>query len=305
MNDGVILIADFSLDEFVKIPTFPHPTQKSIMPVVAVKDDEFRLLGTCFAISNHGLVLTARHVIEDVIDIRAQSNEWQIGAIYVSEPTPGDNIPDLFGGILLADRIHTSNEFDIGAMHLHLPVRKDTGALLPMPALALSPGIPDESAICFTLGYHDMKNEAASDNPYHQTIEQTYSASKGVIEEIHFPRRDNTKLTFPCFRTSLRHEHGMSGAPVLAENGGVIGIVCSQIEGQDIYYVSLIGPALFLQIDATNSEGKIDKLFLYDFITGGAVGVNETINQLSIHRQGKTLEISFGIPPSFRGNIGT
>ena len=303
MNDGVTLLADFSLDDFVKIPTFPHPTQKSVMPVVAVKGDQIKPLGTCFAISNHGLVLTARHVLEDVIEFGAQSNEWQVGAIYVSEPTPSDDVPDLLGGPILADRIHISNEFDIGLMHLNLPVRKDTGEFLSMPALELSPAIPREDEICFTLGYHNTKIESASDNPYHKTIERAYSASKGVIEEIHFPKRDNAYLNFPCFRTSLRHEPGMSGAPVLSKDGGVIGIVCSAIEGQDIYYVSLIGLALFLQIDAINAEGNYSKVFVYDFITGGAVAANESINQLNIHRQGSILEISFGVPPTFSGNL--
>jgi hypothetical protein len=236
MNDDVTLIADFSLDEFVKIPTFPHPTQKSVMPVVAIKGDELKPLGTCFAISNHGLVLTARHVIEDVIELGAKSNEWQIGAIYVSEPIPGDDVPDLLGGLIYANRVHTSNEFDIGLMHLNLPVRKDSGDFLPLPALKLSPAIPHENEICFTLGYHNTKIESASDNPYHKTIERTYSASKGVIEEIHFPKRDNAFLRFPCFRTSLRNEHGMSGAPVLSKDGSVIGVVCSGFKGEDIYY---------------------------------------------------------------------
>jgi hypothetical protein len=52
-----------------------------------------------------------------------------------------------------------------------------------------------------------------------------------------------------------------------------------------------------------NAEGNSDKVFLYDFIIGGAVGVDETINQLSIHRQGSMLEISFGIPPVFSSNL--
>src|SRR5690606_33609725 len=103
MDDALTLIADFSAGEFVKIPTFPHPTQKSVMPVVAVKDDQIRPLGTCFAISNHGLVLTARHVIDDAIEIEARSDGWWVGVIYVSEPTPEDDIPDLLGGIILAN----------------------------------------------------------------------------------------------------------------------------------------------------------------------------------------------------------
>ncbi|MCC6298143.1 MAG: trypsin-like peptidase domain-containing protein [Anaerolineales bacterium] len=303
MNDFLTLIADFSASEFVKIPMFPHPTQKSIMPVVSVKDDQIKPLGTCFAISNHGLVLTARHVIEDAIEIKARSDGWWVGVIYVSEPMPEDDVPDLLGGIILAKSIHTSDDFDIGLMHLNLPKRSDTGAFLTMPALKLSPAIPRTGDICFTLGYYNSRIESTSDNPYHIAVERTYSASKGAVEEIHFPKRDSVSLKFPCFRTSLRHERGMSGAPVLSKDGGVIGVVCSAIEGEDIYYVSLIGPALFLQIDAINAEGNADKVFLYDFITGGAVGVDETINQLSIHRQGNSLEISFGIPPILNSKL--
>jgi hypothetical protein len=303
MNERVT-IADFSAADFVKVPTFPHPTQMSIMPVVAVRGPQLRLLGTCFAISNDGLVLTARHVLDAVFEAGQQPDGWQVGAMYIAEPMPGDDPAGLHGGFISANQIPRVGELDIGAMHLNLPARIDTGALLPMPALRLSPAIPRVGATCLALGYHDMKDEIARDNPYDHTIEQTYSASQGIIEEICFPRRDASMLTFPCFRTSLRHEPGMSGGPVVSEDGGVIGVVCSAIKGQDIYYVSLIGPALFLQLDGLGADGKAARMFLYDFVAGGAVGVDQTMRGLDIHRHGDTLQIHFGRPPALWGGLG-
>jgi hypothetical protein len=43
--------------------------------------------------------------------------------------------------------------------------------------------------------------------------------------------------------------------------------------------------------------------FLYDFVTGGAVAVDKSLEQLKINRYDNTLEISFGTPPIFRGQI--
>jgi hypothetical protein len=178
-----------------------------------------------------------------------------------------------------------------------------------MPALNLSPALPREGDVCLTMGYHSMKDEVATDNVYHHTIEQSFSASKGIIEEIHFPRRDSSKLTFPCFRTSSRFELGMSGAPICSGDGGVIGVVCSSFKGLEdqefISYGSLIGLTLFLQIDTINSEGNSDKAFLYDFVTGGSVGSDKTINQLKIRREENILGIDFGIPPMFTGEISS
>ena len=62
-------LADFADEDFVTIRSFPHMTQMTVMPVVAMKGDNVRAVGTCFAISSQGLVLTARHVIEDALKI--------------------------------------------------------------------------------------------------------------------------------------------------------------------------------------------------------------------------------------------
>ena len=42
-------LADFADEDFVTIRSFPHMTQMTVMPVVAMKGDNVRAVGTCFA----------------------------------------------------------------------------------------------------------------------------------------------------------------------------------------------------------------------------------------------------------------
>lgn len=304
---SMIPIANFTDGEFVRIGPFPHFTQTSIMPVVAFKEDEIRPLGTCFAISNHGLVMTARHVIDEALRLTGCSENsliepdgWWIGCVYVAEPEPGDDVPDLVGGILTANKVHINVNLDIGIMHLNLPYRK-ANRPLHMPALRLSPGLPKMGTYCFAMGYHTMRCDAAIDAIHTHDLSQTYSCTRGKIRELYFPRRDSSFLSFPCFETTSRFDAGMSGAPILNECGGVIGVVCSSLETSadgHISYGSLIGPALFLQIDT--SDGRA---FLYDFVTAGSVSVDSSIEQINAIRSGKHLEIDFGLPPIFDAEL--
>lgn len=301
-------IANFRDGEFVKIHPFPHFTQTSIMPVVAFKEQQIRPLGTCFAISNHGLVMTARHVIDEALRIAGWSAEslpretrgWWIGCIYVAEPEPGDDVPDLVGGILSANKVHINAHLDLGVMHLNLPVRAD-GRSIRMPALRLSPGFPKMDSYCFAMGYHAMKCDVAIDVMRTHELTQSYSCTRGKIRTLHFPHRDSGLLSFPCFETTSRFDHGMSGAPILNEHGSVIGVVCSsfgELPDGHLSYGSLIGPALFLQIDA--AEGKA---FLYDFVIGGSVPVDSSIDQIKVTRSNRRLSIDFGIPPLLDGEL--
>ena len=104
MNTLPELLANFEDGGFATVGPFPHQTQMSIMPVVAMKGRYLRGVGTCFAISSQGLVMTARHVIEDALEIddsgeKKDPDLW-VGAVYAAEPGPEDlgNVPDLLGG---------------------------------------------------------------------------------------------------------------------------------------------------------------------------------------------------------------
>ena len=128
------LLASFESSNFTNIDGFPHPIQTSVMPMVAHQDGCFRSVGTCFAVTNDGVVLTARHVVDDALG-DAQGNfdgNWpegvSFGALYAAEPEPGAGV-DVFGGFIPARTVDFSRSLDIAAVHLNLPRRTDTNAL--------------------------------------------------------------------------------------------------------------------------------------------------------------------------------
>jgi hypothetical protein len=130
-------------------------------------------------------------------------------------------------------------------------------------------------------------------------ISQTYHATHGMIEEIHFPRRDR-RLHFPYFLTNARFDPGMSGGPILsATTPGVCGVICSGTELADsttptISYGSLIGPALAIDLEMTGSNDVTKRLFLWDLVRSGAVFCDETYAQLNVTRKDNAIEIDFG-----------
>jgi S1-C subfamily serine protease len=309
------ILADFEKSNFapVDLTIFPSPLQMSVMPVVAYREGEIRMLGTCFAFTNNGLVLTARHVIDEALQITGWSADtppvlqggWHIGAIYTSEHPEKVAKNTVFGGILPARKLHLSPMLDLGVMYLSIPVFQPSNLPIRVPALQLSPGIPVEGETCIAIGYHAMM--ANNDVPHNISIAQSFSATHGLVKEIHYPLRDRFNLNFPCFQVAARYDPGMSGGPILNESGGVIGVVCSSFgadeEGQHTSYGSLIGPSFGIQIDAL-VDGREQNLFLYDFVLGGAAVADESLSVSRITRTENSLMIDFGGGRQLETSIG-
>ncbi|MDE0334451.1 MAG: serine protease [Defluviicoccus sp.] len=225
--DNGDLVADFADADFVTVGPFPHPTQMAVMPVVAMKGDYVRAVGTCFAISSQGLVLTARHVIEDALEIDAEGKMADpgmgIGALYAAETGEDDKL----GGLLPGRRLHFTNDLDIALMQLNLPIARATGKPLRMPALRLGTRIPRVGEHCAGIGYHAMDWQRSTGIHTHH-VKQKYAASQGRVREVHLDRRDDFRLKFPCFRTDCKFVGGMSGGPVIEfRTGAAVGVICS------------------------------------------------------------------------------
>ena len=294
------LVADFANEDFTKVAPFPHPTQLSVMPVVAMKGQHLRAVGTCFAISNHGMVMTARHVLDEALELDDEGNkkdedQW-VGALYVSKPTCNDgDMPGLLGGMLPANRVFYSGSLDIAVMHLNLPKNNVTGETLRMPLLTLATGLPRQDDTCIALGYHKMDWTSVTDGTHTHKVVQSYSASRGPVKSVHHSGRDRM-LHFPCFQIDSRIVGGMSGGPVIGTDGGnVIGVVCSGFDGQDISYASLVGPSLLLVMEVTAGDEGNKRKFLYDFVKGGAVVTDQHFSVLrdAYNHGRRELEIDF------------
>lgn len=291
------VLADFSAAEFVTPPKTPHTIQQGVMPVVAMRGNQYRPLGTAFAISSQGILLTARHVVDEGLNFPGgwgpkealrDTGDWTLGVLYVREPLPGEQLDtDLFGGFLPGRAVHMRSDLDIAALTVELPINVDTGEPVRLLASRLSPGLPAVGSHCFAVGYHSMRcqtGDPADDGGL--AIHQSLSVSRGQVEALHVPRRDAFNLPFPCFQCSARFDGGMSGGPVIGDNGAVIGVVCSSFgtteAGGHTSYASLIAPALMLEIEATTSHGDRRPRRLIEFVEGGAVATDATLSQVAI-----------------------
>ena len=117
---------------------------------------------------------------------------------------------------------------------------------------------------------------------------QNSAHSAGKVIEIFREKRDSGLLNFPCFRTDTRFDHGMSGGPVINEAGYVCGVICSsttQFEDDPKYisYVSLIWPAMGINIDVAIEGGKSEKRLIYELAKSGLIATDNAINNLNIH----------------------
>jgi S1-C subfamily serine protease len=289
-----------------------HPAQVNTMPVVHFVDGVPHPLGSCFVISNDGLAITARHVIDEAfaehftienpsVDIPPHH---QLHAIYASttmDPETGQFI----GGPLPILRIWFNSGMDIAILQLDVPTNTQTGEKLFLPALQLSPGLPKLGENIFGFGYHSMKWESTTEG---FQADQRFSASRGQVQDIHFPRRDSVFMSFPCFQTSARFDGGMSGGPIISQSGQVCGVICSSMktdvsDGTFTSYGSLIAPALALILFGKGASGIEREMFLHDFVVGGAVRVDETYKDIHVTNTGNEILVDLGGGQTFRNLI--
>jgi hypothetical protein len=293
------LLADFSQGNFVDVPGPPHLVQSSVMPICALENGvPTRIVGTCFAVTNDGLALTARHVVDEALGRQRGDSTFDQGkylaAIYCSPDDQGaDNGGNLLGGLLPIRMCELNDDLDICLIHLHLPRNTVTGSLLRVPVTRLATGLPAVGSTCIALGYRASALSIQGENANVIHLDQRFSVTRGLIKEVHYPRRDSSNLHFPCVQIEARFDGGMSGGPVLNENFEVVGAVCSSFgatEGDTpISFFSLIGPALGLSIVALDSAGEHRRVFLYDLVRGHT---NTGGTSVRVHRN--EIEFDFG-----------
>lgn len=250
----------------------------SVLPVVhAHHEGSFTPCGTCFAINNTGLFITALHVVEHGLrePIRAlravREAEGFPAVLYDSGELHEDGSGNHIGGILPVRFVHLCKSFDIALLQVDTPVHNVTGRRPLIPAQRLGTAPPSVGEACFAFGYRSMTWDRG------EKAEQVFaplSCSWGVVEEVHIPERDSGMLHFPCFRTNLNFPHGMSGGPVLDSRGIVRGVVCSSLpeqDGQHTSYATLAGLAAFIQLTYFDREGTETRGFLWDLMECGAI----------------------------------
>lgn len=203
-------IQNFSARTDLGTPTDPT---EAIVPVLAqdLNTGHFRFVGTAFFIIVNGLIVTAKHVLDDV-----RQHGRVIGPIGV--------IHFVGNNTYYFRNIKKSYEYpnsDVALALLDQPTHKITGAPLLNKVLTLSLCGATSGDRVFTYTYPKTSIDI---NVQKQVLRITSSIYEGTLIREFPDGRDSTMLPNPCWQTDIHIHGGASGGPVFNDKGHVIGV---------------------------------------------------------------------------------
>lgn len=261
------------------MPSFQRtpPTQaihQLVTPLIAVRNGrEEYVSGSAFLIGR-GLALTAYHVIEDFF-IRYEEHIPSTGNLEMSF--------EILGYFLLDDeraltvkvmRMWRIPPLDIAVLSVGVP--EDWPEDFKWTAMAMDLLPPPVGTPLAAFGFADGSVETASDQSP-ATVSIHSSTATGQVIEIHHQLRDTARLPFPCFRTNMQFDGGMSGGPVLNNRTGrVCGVICSSLPAtrdntEHITYASSLWPVVMTLVDSQLEDGVTESFPLLDLFENGSL----------------------------------
>lgn len=214
-----------------------HKLNYAVFPILRSDlDGTISFLGTGFFITNIGLLLTAKHVLMDVIDIKGNP----IAALSVLHFVP-ENI--FYHRQIIRFYTHAKADLAIGVLApMHHNITKQP---LINEHVTLTHRHPPMNESILTFAYPLTKTMPEGAGTTIHTRSNEYTGS--IIESL--PNgRDQAMLPGPCFRTDMSILHGASGGPVLDTRGHVFGVNSTGFDGTSDFYVSSVEPLLEMEI---------------------------------------------------------
>jgi Trypsin-like peptidase domain len=247
---------DYDVTTGEGLPTLPD---FSIFPIVRHDDNKMRMVGTVFFITTNGLFVTAKHVLQDVLDKKGNQTA-PIGIIQFLPRNMWIYRPvDRYG-------YHRTADIAIGVPG-PLP---QSAPLSTNPVLTLTTQPPSPGAKVVTFAYPKHHNFIRENG-----LQELYFSGAyydGVLQE-HFPEgRDRTMLPGPCYRTSIVLHGGASGGPVFGPAGHIFGVNSTGMDGTAISYVSEIDQIFSLSVEKVAIDGdQKNRVFIAELATMGFI----------------------------------
>ncbi len=249
-------------------PTFQDTQHRDVITGVALRLISYRgsraLISGTAVVVGPNLLLTAAHVVEhhwethESRPIKDASNTGSYQLLAYQAGTPSQPIAGW-----LVRKIHTLTPYDLALLVI---VPANDGAMLRKlvgPQVSVTP--PALGSRLFAFGYRESEIECVEleDIMQLEFLDHPTTAT-GTVEELHLERRDSSLLKFPCFRTNARFDAGMSGGPIIGENGTLVGIVATgtntgEQTASGLSYGSLLWPVLGISLEVPR-QGLEEKI---------------------------------------------
>ncbi|SNS25223.1 Trypsin-like peptidase domain-containing protein [Azospirillum sp. RU38E] len=233
--------------------------KNSVFPVLVLVGSDFKLLGTAFSITDNGIYICARHVVNEI------SEQGGIPVIcnfmdsnnYVMRPilnVVSHDIADIC--VLVGENM----------AHPQKGLLKNHALKLKFSCQAMGKNI-------WTFSYPDSQIKQANGKTMMDFKPNIY---RGTLEDFHSIGRDRVMLPFPCYRGTINLAGGTSGGPVFDDSSeGVFGVCLSSFSGQEdvSYYadIKLISTLLLPKCIIADQPEK--KVRVIDLINRGFIQV--------------------------------
>lgn len=259
--------------------------QQSIVPVVAWLEGEHAIncIGTASIISCTGFLLTAAHVLMDPFEsgygaVRdgmqiKMKEDLNFGVLIPFwAPSIGMQMRQAlrffpieqawtWGAWKPSPLLHVDDrwEYSTDIAICKIPEMPSGRSHQPLN-MSLNPFVPDEDA--YALGYAEMpeiqlnpENGGLADRKLNMDLHVSVGEIMRTFSQNHVENEVSTPG--PCFDFNARIPGKMSGAPIFGARGAVIrGVVSRSFSGEDHAFGSMLGPAMHLPLNNSDTANR-------------------------------------------------
>jgi hypothetical protein len=264
----------------------PNPADP-IFPIISQNENkEWEMVGTGFYVASNGLFVTARHVIEDVLNEGQQVKPlailhlWSESGLFGpqqaivrpivqcwlgEQPNPTPIYDPIIYGLPPPDFVDIALGVPMTMSH------KATGQTLTNSRMALTWAAPDAGVHVGTYAFPNQAFHPRDDGK--QILQFRPDFYRGRIEEV--AERQGSSVPYPHYRVNFRIHAAASGGPVFSSGGSVVGVNCKEMHGSNYGFAAQIRclEGAFIDNASLETDGPLGRVTFSELVERDVIRV--------------------------------